>query len=661
MAATAGSPGRPQPVYEASKQEFAVPGLAAQSPWNQKSLAVKYPPLKQDIKADVAVIGAGIAGLSCAYNLAKAGKKVVVLEARTRGAGQTGRTTAHLMTWLDDYFYECESMHGKEKTRLVAESLRGAADWIERVVREEGIECKFRRMDGYLYPHATGESPQPTSAMAGLTNTEWVDLGGGPEVGGIRQCLRFAANADFHPLMYLEGLAAAVERHGGKIYEGTKAWKAGERALRTYAVGLLVRRDAVKRSLFWDTAEPYHYVRFDDWDDEHLLMIVGGEDHKTGSLWPYDPYDRQAGREGMHRVLEKYARSRWTAAGELLLKWNGQVMEPADLLYLHGHNPLVPDGNSYIITGDSGQGMTGGTIGGMVVSDLILGRKNPWADVYDPSRAPPLKSLLEIAEEGVITTTSYAERVLPKARPWQAARLLTPSQWLAAGVTLSYEMEPDSGAVVQKGVAVYCDGNKQQHAYSAVCPHLGCIIHWNSLEKTFDCPCHGSHFDRFGKCINGPAKGDLQPIPDCTSRGSQTQWPAAAARRPQPGRAADAAAAAAGQRGAAQLCRAVDPAGLQEVLVGGAVTAATAAALINGSSKGDPEVCASCAGTGGIKCFACEGSGKMLGVSREALAAAARQRDPLGGSRNQRECVACKGAGKIFCKNCSGSGFSRHM
>ncbi|KAL4423050.1 hypothetical protein ABPG77_002084 [Micractinium sp. CCAP 211/92] len=525
--------GQPKPAYQPSNKEFAVPGLSAQSAWNQKALDTKYPPLTSDISADVVVIGAGIAGLSCAYNLAKAGKKVVVLEARTRGAGQTGRTTAHIMTWLDDYYYECESMHGKEKTKIVAQSLRSAADWIEKVVREEGIDCKFRRLDGYLYPHLTGESSMPTSSTsalkkeldaavrAGLEDTAWVDLGGGPEVGGIRECLVFKDNAEFHPLMYLEGLAEAVVRHGGKIYEGTKSWKAGkserpaqpllmrcdahvmatnspcnhnlavharQMPYRSYVVGILIPRDKVKRALYWDTAEPYHYIRFDDWDDRNLLMIVGGEDHKTGSLWPYDPYER----------LEKYARARWTDAGETILRWNGQVMEPADMLYLHGRNPLVPDGSEYIITGDSGQGMTGGTIGGIVVSDLILGRKSPWADVYDPSRAPPFKSLLEVAEEGAITTASFAERVLPLPLP-------------------KHGMQADSGTIVQSGVhkvAVYCDEHKQQHAYSAVCPHLGCIVHWNSLEKTFDCPCHGSHFDRYGKVINGPAKGDLQPIPD---------------------------------------------------------------------------------------------------------------------------------------------------
>ncbi|KAL4858845.1 putative Rieske 2Fe-2S iron-sulfur protein YhfW [Chlorella vulgaris] len=435
-------------------------------------------------------------------------------------------------------------MHGAERTKLVAQSLMGAADWIEKVVKEEKIECEFMRVPAYLYPHATGESSMPTTAKsalkkeldasvkAGLTGTKWVDLGGGPEVGGITECLEFQGSAEFHPLMYLEGLAAAVEKHGGKIYEGTKAWKAEDDKVetedgkvvrckahvmatnspcnhnlavhsrqmpyRSYVVGLLVPRDAVKRAMYWDTAEPYHYTRLENWDDNNMLLIVGGEDHKTGSLWPYDPYAKQVPGINRYAKPEKYARSRWTSAGATVLRWNGQVMEPADMLWLHGLNPVVPDPNSYIITGDSGQGMTGGTIGGMVVADLILGRKNPYADVYSPSRPPPIGTALEIAEEGAIVAASFAERALPK-------------------VTLSYDMDADSGAIVQKGlekVALYTDESKKQHAFSAICPHLGCLVHWNSTEKTFDCPCHGSHFDRYGKVINGPAKADLKPIED---------------------------------------------------------------------------------------------------------------------------------------------------
>jgi Rieske Fe-S protein len=172
------------------------------------------------------------------------------------------------------------------------------------------------------------------------------------------------------------------------------------------------------------------------------------------------------------------------------------VFEPVDMLYLHGRNPVTGDDNQYIITGDSGQGMTGGTIGAIVVSDLILGRQNPWADLYSPSRPPPAKSLLGVAEEGAATTASFAERVLPK-------------------VTLSYDVAPGEGTVVQRGtekVALYCDKDGNKHAMSAVCPHLGCLVRWNTLDGQWDCPCHGSQFSAAGELINGPAKADLKKL-----------------------------------------------------------------------------------------------------------------------------------------------------
>lgn len=142
------------------------------------------------------VVGAGIAGLSCALQLARAGKKVVVLESRARGSGQTGRTTAHIMTWMDDYYKNMISMHGLETASVIADSLRTAADWIETTVREENIDCQFTRLDGILYPHEaaaekTLEEELQAAHKVGLTDTKLVDLGGGADVGGITKALVF--------------------------------------------------------------------------------------------------------------------------------------------------------------------------------------------------------------------------------------------------------------------------------------------------------------------------------------------------------------------------------------------------------------------------------------------------------------------------------------
>ena len=293
------------------------------------------------------------------------------------------------MTWLDDYYYNAISMHGTEKASLVASSLRSAVDMIEQNVVSENIQCKFTRLDGILYPHSPSEikkleKERDAALKCGLSDTNLINLGGGADVGGIREALVFPRNADFHPLMYLEGLVDAITKRGGRIYEGTKAYSieadrveteskkkiwcqatvlatnspmnhnlavhARQLPYRTFAIGVLCPKTAFCRADYWSTEEPYHYIRADDYDDENFLIIVGGEDHKTGHNPSYDVY----------AALEKHARGMWPALGEVILRWNGQVMEPADLLYLHGRDPLVADNhNRFIITGDSGQGMTG--------------------------------------------------------------------------------------------------------------------------------------------------------------------------------------------------------------------------------------------------------------------------------------------------------------
>jgi len=542
------------------------------STWEQKELQYHFPSLTQSITTDICIVGGGIAGLTAAYLLSKQGKSVVLVEARVLGGGQTGRTTAHIMRWYDDYYYKVESMHGTEKMKQVADSYDKAIEFISNVVKEEGIECDFEHLDGYLFPHATGESSQPTSSSsalrkeldaalrAGVQGVKMTDLGGGAEVGGIREALLFPDCAEFNPLKYLNGLATAItDTYGGRIYEGTAVVTYGHNSLqvtqsipttpynqqqaegttaktitcregiilatnspinkdlliharqmpyRTYVIGMKIPRRKFKKAQYWDTAEPYHYIRTYPLNDggkeegqeegkQYDVLIVGGEDHKTGSLQHYNPYQR----------LEDYARSRWTGAEEVLFKWNGQVMEPADMLHIAGLDPLSAHGATYVITGDSGQGMTGGTIGAMVISDLLTSAaaaggksksKNEWKDLYSPSRLPAVKSLLEIGEEAATTTVSYIERVVPKLS------------------LVHKELEREEGKIIQSGlhkVAIYKDAQDKVHKYSAVCTHLGCVVHFNRWEKSFDCSCHGSSFSCLdGSVIQGPATLALKPF-----------------------------------------------------------------------------------------------------------------------------------------------------
>jgi Rieske Fe-S protein len=245
-----------------------------------------------------------------------------------------------------------------------------------------------------------------------------------------------------------------------------------------------VPRGAVDDALRWDTADPYHYVRLQPGEAENWL-IVGGEDHKTGQA---DDMDVRFAR------LEAWTRERFPP-GEIRSRWSGQVMEPIDDVAFIGRNPGDAD-NVYIATGDSGMGITHGVIAGMVISDLILGRQNPWAALYDPARVS-VKAGGEFVSENLNVAAQLADYVT------------------GGDVTSLRALRPGDGAIIRRGlrkVAVYRDEDGTLHERSAVCPHMGCIVAWNPLERCWDCPCHGSQFAPDGTAINGPAVKPLARI-----------------------------------------------------------------------------------------------------------------------------------------------------
>jgi glycine/D-amino acid oxidase-like deaminating enzyme/nitrite reductase/ring-hydroxylating ferredoxin subunit len=477
------------------------------------------PPLTEDLRTEVCVIGAGIAGITTAYLLALEGRRVVVLEDGAIGGGETGRTTAHLSDALDDRYHVLERLHGQEGARLAAASHGAAIDRIEAIVAAEAIDCGFRRVDGYLFV-PPGEPLDPLDAefeaarRAGLEGVRMVprapvtSFNSGPS-------LLFPRQAQFHPLVYLDALAGAILRRGGRIFGGTHvtgveagpparvATEGGptvtadfvvcatntpvidwlvihskQSAWRTFAIGARVIPRMVAPALYWDTADPYHYVRL-----EGDLLIAGGEDHKTG---------QEDDGEDRFVYLEAWTRERFPV-GEIEYRWSGQVMEPVDGLGFIGRNP-ADKGHIMVATGDSGHGLTHGTIAGILLTDLILGRPNPWETLYDPSRKS-LRSAAEYVKENVNVARQYLDYVSP------------------GEVGSADEIRPGHGALVRQGLgklAVFRDEQGAVHALSAVCPHLGCIVHWNSLEETWDCPCHGSRFGTDGRVLNGPAVSGLE-------------------------------------------------------------------------------------------------------------------------------------------------------
>jgi glycine/D-amino acid oxidase-like deaminating enzyme/nitrite reductase/ring-hydroxylating ferredoxin subunit len=487
------------------------------------------PQLTSDLETEVCIIGAGIAGMTTGYLLARAGRRVIVLDDGPAAGGETCRTTAHLVNAPDTYFIELERLHGEDKARLAAESHAAAIDKIEEIARREKISCNFRRLDGYLYseqdePTETLESELKAAHRAGLKDVEIIDR---VPVDSFKTgpALRFPRQGQFHILKYVKGLARAIERDGGRIYvqthadeiEGLTANSARVRTnngvvvkaravvvatnspvndrvvihtkqapYRTYVIGARVPRDSVPHVLLWDTSDPYHYVRLQRMSRTHDLLIVGGEDHKTGQA---DDADKR------YRRLEKWTRARFTTAKKIEFRWSGQVMEPVDGLAFIGPNPL-DEKSIFIATGFSGTGMTYGTISGMLLTDLIQDRKNEWAGLYDPSRVTP-GAAWEFAEENLNVAAQYTE-------------LVTPGE-----VASARSVKRGRGAVLRRGLsklAVYRDEQGVLHEHSAICPHLGCVVKWNSGEKTWDCPCHGSRYHRDGHVVNGPANRGLAGV-----------------------------------------------------------------------------------------------------------------------------------------------------
>jgi glycine/D-amino acid oxidase-like deaminating enzyme/nitrite reductase/ring-hydroxylating ferredoxin subunit len=496
--------------------------------------------LRRDVRCHVCVVGGGITGLSVAYELARAGRKVIVLDDGPIGGGETGRTSAHLSSMLDARFVELERMHGVAGARLAADSHRAAIDRIEEIAAEEDIDCGFLRMDGYLFTPGNGERrgelgelehERDAARRAGFTGADV--FGQVPLQGAsLGPALRVPQQAHLQPMAYLAGLVRAIERRGGRVIPYTRvdhveggspaqvvtARGATVRAdavvvathtpfndrvvmhtklagYRTYVVGMLVRRGDLPPVLLWDTEDPYHYVRTvpgawvpgmkRELGVRHDLVIIGGEDHKVGQ--DADPAHR-------FDALETWARKRFASVGPRVAEWSGQVMESIDGLGYIGANPR--DRNVYIATGFAGNGLTHGALAGMLITDLIRGARNRWSALYDPRRRS-LKAAPTWLRENLNAAAQY--------RDW-----LTPGEADAIAA-----VRPGEAAIVRTGLrklAVYRDEHGTVNVRSAACPHLGAAVRWNPCEHTWDCPAHGSRFDCDGTLLHGPAGGDLRPV-----------------------------------------------------------------------------------------------------------------------------------------------------
>jgi glycine/D-amino acid oxidase-like deaminating enzyme/nitrite reductase/ring-hydroxylating ferredoxin subunit len=494
--------------------------------WMDTPILDDAPALDKTERADVAIVGSGIAGMSVAYELAKAGKSVVILDRGPIGKGMTSRTTAHLTAQCDDGFAQMLSRRGEELTRGWYESQAAAIDRIETNQRELGLSCDFRRLDGHLF-HAPGTDEKLLDREFEATRKIGMPIHrerGVPFAGQAETpSLRYPEQATFHPLKYLAGLASAIRKAGGRFYADTivqdvkedennvelttaaghtvqarhavvatnapindrYAIHSKQAPYRTYAMAFSVAKSVLPDGLYWDTLEAYHYVRLQPGNGNSDVLIVGGADHKTGEA---DDADAR------FLAIEAWMRNLLPKLGKELHRWSGQILDTIDFAAFIGLNPGSK--RTHVATGDSGQGITHGAVAGILISDLILRGESRWTDVYDPSRKPG-KGLGTYLSENLSVPKNFAEYVAPgEVGSWD-------------------ELKPGEGAIVRKGlkkVAAYRDENGKLYLRSAACPHLGCHVHWNSFERCWDCPCHGSQFAPDGTALNGPAFSALAEV-----------------------------------------------------------------------------------------------------------------------------------------------------
>ncbi|MDB6119720.1 MAG: puuB 1 [Verrucomicrobiaceae bacterium] len=497
-----------------------------QEPLWQAGRHISFPPLKHNLDVEVLVIGGGITGITAAYLLTKAGKKVALVERKRLVSGETSHTSAHVTYPTDTRLSALIKHFGKDHAQAAWDAQSAGANQIAAAIAEEDIQCELRHVPGFLYaaldtpaekeaPHLV-EDFQAAADMgfdvSYVQSAPWVD----------RPAVRFANMLKLHPRKYLEGLAQCIVSNGGQVYEESEATGFAEDSksvtcnghrityesvfiathvplqgktgtmsamllqtklslYSTYMVGAHIAAGSLPEALWWDTSDPYLYLRVDRHQGRDYLM-VGGEDHKTG---------QEADTEGCYtRLIQKVLQL--VPGAEIDRRWSGQVIETNDGLPFIGE---TEDGQ-YVATGFSGTGTTWGTAAAMMFRDKVLGIANPWQDLLSVNRKP-------LAE-----TWDYLKE--NKDYPYYLVKGL-----LAGASSDLNQLHMGEGRLMRSNgrkVAAYRKEDGTLCLLSPVCPHLGCTVNWNIAEKSWDCPCHGSRFAATGELIGGPAETPLEAI-----------------------------------------------------------------------------------------------------------------------------------------------------
>jgi glycine/D-amino acid oxidase-like deaminating enzyme/nitrite reductase/ring-hydroxylating ferredoxin subunit len=474
--------------------------------WFHDSTRPARAPLDRDLTVDVTVLGAGIVGLTTALLLERQGARVAVLEARRVGAGASGYNTAKLSSLHGLTYETLAGTLGSDAARTYGAANEAGIARVFELADELGIECDLRRKPNYTYAESPSDLDQvrgeaEVARQLGLPASYVDDVDLPFPVAG---AVRFEDQAEFHPIRYLDGIAAALS---GPLYEGTMATHVHRGRVRT-AVGPTLRAGHVvvathlpfldrglyfarchpERSyvvagrtaeapagMYLSTEQPAHSIRaHGEW------LLVGGESHKAGQADAAERYAR----------LEAWARERFGIEPEL--RWSTQDHMPVDgVPYVGRHDPLSP--GVWVATGFRKWGLAMGTAAAELLAAQIAGRDHEWAPLFDPQRLRPKAGAGSFVKENAnVALRFFGDRLVKRGSV--------------------DEIAPGEGRIVGAGLgqrAAYRDEDGTLHELSARCTHLGCIVNWNSAERTWDCPCHGSRFAATGEVIEGPA---LRPL-----------------------------------------------------------------------------------------------------------------------------------------------------
>jgi len=496
--------------------------------WFDSTKRPSFRPLERPLSVDVLVVGGGVTGIVTAYLLQKAGVSVALLERERLASRDSGHTTAHLTHVTDQRFHEMVKDFGRDHARATWDAGAAAIDEIERIVREEKIDCDFSRVTGYLHaPRSGGKTDERPNLKKDAKlanelgfNAAYLDRVPFMNTPGVR----FADQAKFHPLKFLFALATQIHGNGVHVFENSavtrfdskkKRAKAnghwinydrvvlatnnpllGESGLvggmlfqtklslySSYVVGATIPRGSIPIASFWDTNDPYQYLRIDR-HGESDYAIFGGEDHKTGQA---------RNTETCFRNVEK-ALLEFAPAAKIDHRWSGQVIDAADGLPYIGPN----EDDQFIGTAYCGNGYTFGVTAAVMARDWITGVKNPWRDLFSPDR--------KVIRGG---TWDYLRE--NKDYPYY---LIQDRFRAPEGKSLS-AVKRGEGKILKlrrKKVAVYRDNGGTVKKMSPVCTHMGCLVRWNQAESTWDCPCHGSRFGPKGNVLSGPAETPLASV-----------------------------------------------------------------------------------------------------------------------------------------------------